>query len=57
MRFIGGLLILAVLSAFIVLCLKVSIMPWIEMDLGSVLGIFGLIIVGLVFKIVWSKGK
>lgn len=57
MRFLGGLVILAVLSAFIVLCLKVSIMPWIEMDLGSVLGILGLIIVGMVFKIAWSKGK
>lgn len=55
MRFLGGCLILMVLSAFTVLCLHFSIMPWVELNMPSVLGVFGLFILGLVVKIAWSK--
>lgn len=55
MRFLGGCLILMVLSAFAVLCLHYSLMPWVELSMTSALGVFGLFIVGLVVKIAWSK--
>lgn len=47
MRFLGGCFILMVLSAFTVLCLHFSIMPWVELSMTSVLGVFGLFIMGL----------
>lgn len=55
MYFLKGCFIIAVLSAFIVMCLHFSIMPWVELSMPSVLGVFGLFIVGLVVKIAWSK--